>query len=78
MTHHPMFCVPSQLRIARLLVRVKEKTKDKNEWRRHFKIDPVPRAGILIPSYDLLVTNKGLGRTTPLCWFCVVIFFFNL
>lgn len=30
----------------------------------------------LIPSYDLLVANKGLGRTTQLYWFCVVIFFF--
>ena len=29
----------------------------------------------LIPSYDLLVTNKGLERTTQSCWFCVVIFF---
>ena len=29
----------------------------------------------LIPSYDLLVTNKGLERTTQLCWLCVVIFF---
>lgn len=26
--------------------------------------------------YELLVRNKGLGRTTQLCWSCVAIFFF--
>lgn len=28
-----------------------------------------------MPPYDLLIRNKGLGRTTQLCWFCLIIIF---